>query len=50
MAANAAVVRTLAAQGVALERPLAVHTVVSEEDGGLGAFATLSAGTPATPA
>ena len=40
VAANAAVVRTLAAQGLVLTRPLAVHTVVSEEDGGLGAFAT----------
>ena len=44
VAANAAVVRTLAAAGVELERPLAVHTVVSEEDGGLGAFATLVRG------
>ena len=44
VAANAAVVRTLAEQGITLERPLAVHTVVSEEDGGLGAFATLVRG------
>jgi acetylornithine deacetylase len=43
-AANLAVVRTLAAAGVTLERPLAVHTVVGEEDGGLGAFATLRRG------
>ena len=44
VAANAAVVRTLAAAGVRLERPLAVHTVVGEEDGGLGAFAALVRG------
>ncbi len=44
VAANAAVVRTLIAAGVRLERPLAVHTVVSEEDGGLGAFATVVRG------
>ena len=44
VAANAAVVRTLAAEGVRLDRPLAVHTVISEEDGGLGAFATLARG------
>ncbi|MEO5853706.1 MAG: ArgE/DapE family deacylase [Nocardioides sp.] len=44
VAANAAVVRTLAAVGVRLERPLAVHTVVGEEDGGLGAFAALVRG------
>jgi len=44
VAANLAVVRTLRAAGVALERPLAVHCVVGEEDGGLGAFATLRRG------
>jgi acetylornithine deacetylase len=44
VAANAAVVRTLVTEGVVLQRPLAVHTVVSEEDGGLGAFATLARG------
>lgn len=43
-AANLAVVRTLRAAGVQLERPLAVHCVVGEEDGGLGAFATLRRG------
>ena len=32
------------AAGVALERPLALHSVVSEEDGGLGAFATMLRG------
>jgi acetylornithine deacetylase len=30
--------------GVRLRRPLAVHTVVAEEDGGLGTFATLRRG------
>ena len=44
VAANLAVVRTLRAAGVQLERPLAVHSVVGEEDGGLGAFATLRRG------
>lgn len=44
VAANLAVVRTLRSAGVRLERPLAVHCVVGEEDGGLGAFATLRRG------
>lgn len=44
VAANLAVVRTLQAANVRLERPLAVHCVVGEEDGGLGAFATLRRG------
>jgi acetylornithine deacetylase len=44
VAANLAVVRTLRSAGVELERPLAVHCVVGEEDGGLGAFATLRRG------
>lgn len=43
-AANLAVVETLRAAGVRLERPLAVHGVIGEEDGGLGAFATLRRG------
>lgn len=43
-AVNLAVVRALGASGVALERPIAVHAVVSEEDGGLGAFATMLRG------
>ncbi|EYR62881.1 peptidase M20, partial [Actinotalea ferrariae CF5-4] len=43
-AANLAVVRALRASGVTLERPIAVHAVVSEEDGGLGAFATMLRG------
>jgi acetylornithine deacetylase len=44
VAANLAVVRTLRAANVRLERPLAVHCVIGEEDGGLGAFATLRRG------
>jgi acetylornithine deacetylase len=44
VAANLAVVRTLRTAGVRLERPLGVHCVVGEEDGGLGAFATLRRG------
>jgi acetylornithine deacetylase len=44
VAANLAVARTLASAGVRLERPLAVHCVIGEEDGGLGAFATLRRG------
>lgn len=44
LAANMAVARTLFASGISLERAFAVHTVVSEEDGGLGAFATMLRG------
>ena len=44
VAANLAVVRTLRDVGIRLERPLAVHCVIGEEDGGLGAFATLRRG------
>jgi acetylornithine deacetylase len=44
VAANLGVVRALRAAGVTLDRPLAVHSVVSEEDGGLGAFATMLRG------
>ncbi|MBB5633672.1 acetylornithine deacetylase [Cryobacterium mesophilum] len=44
VAANLAVVRALRHAGVTLERPLAVHSVMSEEDGGLGAFATMLRG------
>jgi acetylornithine deacetylase len=40
LGATAAVVAT----GITLKKPLAVHTVVGEEDGGLGAFATLRRG------
>jgi acetylornithine deacetylase len=43
-AANLAVARALVASGVILERPFALHSVVSEEDGGLGAFATMQRG------
>jgi acetylornithine deacetylase len=44
VATNLGVVRALQAAGVTLERPLAVHSVMSEEDGGLGAFATMLRG------
>jgi acetylornithine deacetylase len=44
VAANLAVARTLRDAGVRLERPLAVHCVIGEEDGGLGGFATLRRG------
>ncbi|GLW12404.1 acetylornithine deacetylase [Microtetraspora sp. NBRC 13810] len=44
LAANLAVVRALRAARVRPARPLAVHCVISEEDGGLGAFATLARG------
>jgi len=44
VAANLAVARTLRDAGIDLERPLAVHCVIGEEDGGLGAFATLRRG------
>src|SRR5690554_3509058 len=44
VAANLAVVRALRTAGVTLERPLAVHSVMSEEDGGLGAFGTMLRG------
>jgi acetylornithine deacetylase len=36
--------RAIVAAGIELRRPLAVHTVVGEEDGGLGTFATLRRG------
>ena len=41
---NLAVARALAVSGVRLEKPFALHQVVSEEDGGLGAFATMRRG------
>ena len=44
LAANLAVARTLSSSGVTLERAFGVHSVVSEEDGGLGAFATMLRG------
>jgi acetylornithine deacetylase len=39
-----AAVRAVRASGVPLERPYALHLVIGEEDGGLGAFATLQRG------
>jgi acetylornithine deacetylase len=44
LVAALAAVRAVAAAGVPLRRPLAVHSVVGEEDGGLGAWATLRRG------
>jgi len=44
LAVNLEVARALQRSGVTLERRLAIHSVVSEEDGGLGAFATLLRG------
>jgi acetylornithine deacetylase len=44
LAAALAAVRALRDAGVRLARPLAVHSVVGEEDGGLGAWATLARG------
>jgi acetylornithine deacetylase len=44
VAANLAVARALVDSGVKLTLPLAVHSVISEEDGGLGAFATMLRG------
>ncbi|TDW66760.1 M20/M25/M40 family metallo-hydrolase [Kribbella pratensis] len=37
-------VAAIVASGIQLRKPLAVHTVIGEEDGGLGAFATLRRG------
>ena len=42
--ANLAAVRAVRAAGIELSKPYAVHLVVGEEDGGLGAFATLERG------
>lgn len=44
IAAQLAVVRALRDSGVRLRRPLGVHFVVGEEDGGIGAFGTLKRG------
>jgi acetylornithine deacetylase len=44
VAANLAVVRALVTAGVRMEKSIAVHAVVGEEDGGLGAFATMLRG------
>lgn len=39
-----AAVRAVRAAGIRLRRPYALHVVVGEEDGGLGAFGTLKRG------
>lgn len=44
LAANLAVIAALRRADIQLIRPLALHCVVSEEDGGLGAFATMTRG------
>jgi acetylornithine deacetylase len=44
VAANLAAVTAIRAAGIRLRRGLAVHSVVGEEDGGLGAFGTLARG------
>jgi acetylornithine deacetylase len=44
LAANIAAVAAIQAAGVRLRRGVALHFVVSEEDGGLGAFGTLRRG------
>lgn len=44
LVAALAAVRALRTAGVRLARPLAVHSVMGEEDGGLGAWATLRRG------
>ncbi|MFC0626816.1 ArgE/DapE family deacylase [Kribbella deserti] len=44
VAAILGAVHAIAAAGIELARPIAVHTVVGEEDGGVGTFATLRRG------
>ena len=44
VAVNLEVARAIQRSGVTLERRLAIHSVISEEDGGLGAFATMVRG------
>ena len=44
LAANLAAAGAVRAAGIRLARPFALHCVVGEEDGGLGAFATLARG------
>ncbi|MDN5796511.1 MAG: M20/M25/M40 family metallo-hydrolase [Intrasporangium sp.] len=44
VAVNFAVAQALATSGVRFEKRFALHQVVSEEDGGLGAFATMKRG------
>jgi acetylornithine deacetylase len=44
VAAVLGAVAAIVASGITLRKPLAVHTVIGEEDGGVGAFATLRRG------
>jgi len=44
VAAILGAVAAIVASGIELRKPLAVHTVIGEEDGGAGAFATLKRG------
>jgi acetylornithine deacetylase len=44
VAAILGAVAAIVASGIELRKPLAVHTVIGEEDGGAGAFATLRRG------
>jgi acetylornithine deacetylase len=44
VAAILGAVAAIVAAGIRLRKPLAVHTVIGEEDGGVGAFATLRRG------
>jgi acetylornithine deacetylase len=44
VAAILGALQALQTSGVQLRRPLAVHSVIGEEDGGLGAYATLARG------
>jgi acetylornithine deacetylase len=44
VAAILGAVAAVVASGIQLRKPLAVHSVIGEEDGGLGAFATLRRG------
>ena len=44
LVANLAALRAVRTAGIRLERPVALHFVVGEEDGGLGAFGTLARG------
>ncbi|MEU4194999.1 M20/M25/M40 family metallo-hydrolase [Kribbella sp. NPDC026611] len=44
VAAILGAVAAIVASGIKLRKPLAVHTVIGEEDGGAGAFATLRRG------
>jgi len=44
VAANLAAAAALTAAGIRTRRPFALHSVIGEEDGGLGAFGTLARG------